>query len=114
MQVALAADTISAVAHETRGCLLCRAAASSIGMHAPGLDHAGIVAVTQALAGLLENGSPLPASLAAHWPELAMFEPARAHPSRHKCVLLPFQALREALEKSTAAGASGTPVAGAR
>lgn len=98
MQVAMLAGHIAAVAHETRGCLLCRAAASVIGNRAPGLDRASIDAVTQALEAMLKDQAPAPAK----WPELSMFEPVRAYVSRHKCVLLPFQALREALEQSAA------------
>jgi len=93
MQVALADGRIAAVAHETKGCLLCRAAASVIGAHAPGLDAGAIEAATAALEDMLKNGAPSPAG----WAELAMFEPATAYPSRHRCVLLPFRALLAAL-----------------
>ncbi|MCF8198502.1 MAG: iron-sulfur cluster assembly scaffold protein [Sulfuritalea sp.] len=102
MQVALGGDGIVAVAHETKGCLLCRAAASVIGVHAAGKNQASIDAVVQALEAMLKDGAPVPHD----WPELSMFEPARAHVSRHKCVLLPFQALREALQKSAVTDAS--------
>lgn len=93
MQVVLADGRIATVAHETRGCLLCRAAASAIGAHAPGMDAAAIEAVTTALEDMLKTGAPPPAG----WAELAMFEPARAYASRHRCVLLPFRALLAAL-----------------
>jgi NifU-like protein involved in Fe-S cluster formation len=93
MQVALADGRVATVAHETKGCLLCRAAASAIGAHVPGLDAAAIEAATTALDEMLKNGRPPPAG----WPELAMFEPARAYASRHRCVLLPFRALLAAI-----------------
>lgn len=93
MQVVLADGRIEAVAHETKGCLLCRAAASAIGAHPSGMDAAAIEAVTTALEDMLKNGAPPPAG----WAELAMFEPARAYASRHRCVLLPFRALLAAL-----------------
>ncbi len=102
MQVALVAGHIAVVAHETKGCLLCRAAASAIGARAPGMNQAGIESVSLALEAMLADGAPAPED----WPELSMFEPARAYASRHKCVLLPFQALREALQKSRADDAS--------
>lgn len=102
MQVLLKGHEIVAVAHETKGCLLCRAAASVIGAHAPGMNQASIDAVAQALEAMLAEGAPVPEG----WPELSMFEPVRAHLSRQKCVLLPFQALRKALENSGAADAS--------
>lgn len=96
MQVALADGRIEAVAHETKGCLLCRAAASALGAHAAGLDLAAIEVATAAVEDMLKKGAPLPAG----WLELAMFEPARAYPSRYRCVLLPFRALLAALHAS--------------
>ncbi|MFA4969349.1 MAG: iron-sulfur cluster assembly scaffold protein [Sulfuritalea sp.] len=97
MQVAVASGHIDAIAHETKGCLLCRAAASAIGARAVGQDEAAIESVATALENMLKNGAPVPAD----WPELSMFEPARAYPSRHRCVLLPFRALLAALTKSS-------------
>lgn len=96
MQVAVVSGRISAVAHETRGCLLCCAAASAIGARAAGQDEAALESVAAALEHMLKNDAPPPAG----WPELAMFEPARAFPSRHRCVLLPFRALLAALRAS--------------
>jgi len=96
MQVAVASGRIAAVAHETKGCLLCRAAASALGARAVGEDEAAIESVATALESMLKNGAPVPAG----WPELSMFEPARAYPSRHRCVLLPFRALLAALTES--------------
>ena len=96
MQVAVADGRIEAIAHETKGCLLCRAAASVIGLRAAGQDASGIGAVVEALEDLLKNGAPAPAV----WPELSMFVPARAYPSRHGCVLLPFRALLAALPEN--------------
>lgn len=100
MQVVLDAGRIAAVAHETRGCLLCRAAAAAIGLRAAGSDASGIAAAAVALESLLQQGAPLPAD----WPELAMFAPARAYPSRHRCVLLPFRTLLAALDSARVAG----------
>jgi NifU-like protein involved in Fe-S cluster formation len=105
MEVAVASGRITAVAHETKGCLLCRAAASAIALHAVGQEEAGIEAVATALESMLKNGAPVPAG----WPELSMFEPARAYPSRHRCVLLPFRALLAAL-RSPIVGAGGTAI----
>lgn len=93
MQVEMASGHIAAVAHETKGCLLCRAAASLIGSRAAGQDQAGIEAVVDALDTMLKDGTPVPSA----WPELSMFAPAHAYPSRHRCVLLPFHALLAAL-----------------
>lgn len=100
MQVVLDAGRIAAVAHETRGCLLCRAAAAAIGLRAAGRDAAGMAAAAAALENLLLQGAAAPAD----WPELEMFVPARAFASRHRCVLLPFRTLLAALDNARAAG----------
>lgn len=99
MQVELRGGRIAALAHQTRGCLLCRAAASLLGARAAGLDAAGVEAVASALEVLLKEQAEAPAD----WGELAMFRPAHAHPSRHKCALLPFRALQAALRDAGAA-----------
>ena len=98
MQVRLDAGRIAAIAHETRGCLLCRAAASLLGVRAVGQD----VATIGALAGDVETVLKGAVAVPAAWPELAMFAPAGAHASRHRCVLLPFRALLDALGAATA------------
>jgi nitrogen fixation NifU-like protein len=99
MQVALADGHVSAIAHQTKGCLLCKAAAALLGIRAAGMDAPAIDATTQALEAMLKTRAPVPPD----WPELAMFLPAQAHPSRHKCALLPFHALQAALRHAASA-----------
>lgn len=81
-----------ALAHEVKGCLLCRAAASVIGLHAIGLSAGESRALATAVAAML-GGADAP----VQWADLAVFEPVRPHRSRHGCVLIPFEALAEAL-----------------
>lgn len=85
---------VAALAHRTRGCLLTRAAASLIGRRAPGASPAELRAAIAEIEALLAAGTAV-----ARWPELVMFGPVRAVRSRHDCVLLPFRALREALDR---------------
>lgn len=99
LQVTLQGGRIAALAHQTRGCLLCRAAASLLGGRAAGLDAAAVDATANALEALLKEEAAAP----PQWPELAIFLPAHAHPSRHKCALLPFRALQAALRDAGAA-----------
>jgi SUF system NifU family Fe-S assembly protein len=99
VQVSLGGGRIEAIAHETRGCLLCRAAASLLGARAAGLDGAAIDELVRALESLLREQTPAPED----WPELGMFQPVHAFASRHKCALLPFKALQAAMR--SAAGA---------
>ncbi len=99
MQVVLHDGRIAGLAHQTRGCLLCRAAASLLGARAAGLNAAELDATTRTLEAMLKE----PAMPPTTWPELAMFRPAQAYPSRHKCALLPFHALQQALRAADAA-----------
>lgn len=92
MQVALEAGRIKAVAHEVKGCLLCRAAASLVGLHGIGLDAAEAETLREQVAATLAGNAAPPG-----WPELALFEPVRPHRNRHGCVLLSFEALAAAL-----------------
>jgi|DewCreStandDraft_4_1066084.scaffolds.fasta_scaffold00029_326 nitrogen fixation NifU-like protein len=94
LELAGSPSRIEALAHRTRGCLLTRAAASLIGRRAPGASTADLRAAIAELEALLATGTP-----AARWPELAMFTPVRTVRSRHDCVLLPFRALAEALDR---------------
>jgi nitrogen fixation NifU-like protein len=109
MQVGSHGGRIAGIAHQTRGCLLCRAAASLLGARAAGMDAAAVEAVSGELDAMLKGAAPIPAA----WPELAMFVPARAHASRHRCVLLPFRALIDALRAAGAKVPEGTHRAGA-
>lgn len=94
MQVTtLRSGAISALAHHVRGCLLCRAAASVIGKHATGATAADIEHVSAGVIELLQKQAPAPAG----WEELAVFAPVHGHPSRYRCVQLPFEALLAAL-----------------
>jgi len=92
MQVALEDGRIKAIAHDVKGCLLCRAAASLVGLHGIGLDAAGVDTLRGQVAATLAGNAPPPG-----WLELALFEPVRPHRNRHGCVLLPFETLAAAL-----------------
>lgn len=93
MQVALESGRIKAIAHEVKGCLLCRAAASLLGLHGPGLNAEEADALREQVAATLAGGDP-----PSGWPELALFAPVRPHRNRHGCVLLPFETLCAALD----------------
>ena len=89
---------VSAIGHRVRGCLLCQAAASVIGARAPGLEPAALREEAERLRRLIVEGPG--AAIDGLWPELAAFEPVHRHKSRHDCVLLPFDALIQALEQA--------------
>lgn len=95
IELALVMDAgrIGALAHQTRGCLLCRAAASLVGLRAPGASMAQVEQAAAALQALLAGDTPP----AGAWDELALFGALREYPVRHGCVALPLQALRQAI-----------------
>lgn len=92
--VQVAGGRIGALAHRVRGCLLCQASAAFLGGHATGSTRAELAEGRARLAALLADGTPLPAGA---WSGLAIFEPVGAVRSRHACVLLPFDALDDAM-----------------
>jgi nitrogen fixation protein NifU and related proteins len=94
VEVRVEAGRIASLAHRVRGCVLCQASASLLGRMGPGSTPAEVEAARAALIALLEAGAAAPPGRFA---ELSVFEPVRAVRSRHRCALLPFEALREAL-----------------
>jgi nitrogen fixation NifU-like protein len=82
---------IAEIGHQVRGCLLCQASASALSSIAIGKDAAGIAEVRHDAERALgrEEGT-------AHDP-YAAFTPVAEHKSRQECVLLPLEALKDAL-----------------
>jgi nitrogen fixation NifU-like protein len=97
LDVRLEHGRIAALAHQTRGCLLTEAAAALLATLASGATAEEAVALRDAVAGLLRGAgsTPLP-------PGLEVFQPVAAVKSRHDCVLLPFDALVEAVRAASA------------
>lgn len=93
MEVNLAGSRITALAHQVKGCLLCRAAASLIGKRAVGAKPEEVEQISAGVSEMLERQAPPPAG----WQELSAFAPVHGHRSRYDCVRLPFQALLAAL-----------------
>ena len=94
IDVKVADGRLAAIAHKVRGCALCEAAASVIAGAAMGRPIDELRAVHEHVADMLAADAPPP------WPELAAFDPVRAFKSRHECVLLPFEALNDALAEA--------------
>jgi len=96
-QIRLREGRIDAVAHQVRGCILCLASASLIGRAAPGATPGEVAEARTRAAALLREGAPAPGGA---WADLTFFAPVHEVPSRHACVLLPFDAIAEALERA--------------
>jgi nitrogen fixation NifU-like protein len=101
MDVRLAGGRIEALGHRVRGCLLCEAAASLLGRTAVGVAPGEVAAARERLVAMLQAGAAPPDGA---WAGLAAFGPVRSVPSRQRCVLLPFDALEEALLRARAKG----------
>ena len=94
MTVALHDGRIAAIAHDTRACLLTQASAAILGRIGPGMDANALAALQRGVLAMLKSGSAPPLA------DYDAFEGACALPGRHICVLLPIQALLEALERA--------------
>ena len=87
---------VTAVGYGVKACILCEAAASIIGAHAPGESAAKLRSVSDTLSMMLSYGSNAPHG---RWKILSTFKPVRDYRSRHDCVVLPFRALTLALDR---------------
>ena len=82
---------IAEIGQQVRGCLLCQASASALASVAVGRDSKGI-------ADLRHDAERAVGREAGEAQEpFAAFTPVRDHKSRQECVLLPFEALKDAL-----------------
>jgi len=97
LDIRLDGDRIGDIAHRVRGCLLCEASASAIGANAIGKTAADVAAAEKGVRDFLESGRPDPRL----WPGLDAFAPVRDYASRHTCVLLPFETLRELMARAS-------------
>ncbi|MCC4118283.1 iron-sulfur cluster assembly scaffold protein [Aromatoleum toluclasticum] len=95
MDVELVDGRIAALAHEVKGCLLCRASASLIGLHAVGHTPAEVERLRARMAAMLAGGEVSGTREGAD--EIALFAPVQGYRSRHGCVMIPFEALMIAL-----------------
>lgn len=79
------------VAHRTRGCVFTRASASLLARSVPGLDLRQARALSETLRRDLRGSADLP-------PGVAALASVRIYPARVRCALLPWEALRSALD----------------
>lgn len=87
-----AGGRIARFGQEVRACALGQASAAILGRHAIGQTADGLAQAHDLLKAWLKGDGALPPMLAADFPELSLFEPARAHPARHPSILLAFEA----------------------
>jgi nitrogen fixation NifU-like protein len=92
VEVSVENGRVGGVSARARGCAIAVAAASVMTELVPGLDREGCAELERGLADVLAGGAPAPALD----PRLAAFERIAELPSRTRCALLPWEALREA------------------
>lgn len=82
---------IAEIAHQVRGCLLCQASASALAATAVGRDARDIAELR------LDAERALGREPGEAKEPFSAFAPVAAHKSRQECVLLPFEAIADAL-----------------
>ena len=97
LDIRLGDGRVGEIGHKVRGCLLCQAAAAVIGERAPGRTPQELREISRELAAAIAG---IPEGAGRSWPEFAAFAPVHPHKSRHECVMLPFEALTQALDQA--------------
>jgi NifU-like protein involved in Fe-S cluster formation len=92
--VACEGSRLSAIAFDVKACVLCQASASILGESARGETAHALAALAGDLRAMLKDGAAPPQGKFAAFSALA---PVAAHPGRHNCVLLPLDALLQAM-----------------
>jgi len=87
--------TIIQIAQETKACMLAQASASILGRELKGSSRAGVEALKNDVSAMLSQHAPPPSP---PFQDYAAFDGAIELPSRHRCVLLPFEAVFAAFD----------------
>jgi nitrogen fixation NifU-like protein len=87
---------VTGLAHDTKACVLAQASASILGARLKGARREEIKALANAVAAMLVSSAepPLPP-----FEPYAAFQGAVTHRNRHRCVLLPIEAVLDAFEQ---------------
>ena len=95
---------VTAIAHDTKACVLAQASASVLGQSLKGASREDVETLANDIAALLmTNGAPPPPPFEAY----GAFEGAAEHRNRRRCVLLPVEAVLAAFDNSEAAEPGG-------
>lgn len=86
---------IAELAHETRACVLAQASAAILAAHLPGASREDVVALRADVQAMLGGAKEPPAP----YSDYAALRGAAEHRNRHTCVLLPLDAVLDALNK---------------
>jgi NifU-like protein involved in Fe-S cluster formation len=86
---------IAAISHDTRACVLTQASASILGQTLKGASREDVEALANQVAAMLVAQDPPPSP---PFEAYAAFEGAVEHRNRHRCVLLPIEAVLSAFD----------------
>ncbi len=103
VELALVDGHIEALAHQTRACVLSQASAAILGSTLRGRDKTDVRTLRANVAAML-SGAPAPAE---PFEAYSAFDGVSEHTARHRCVLLPIDAVLDALETSEAGKPGG-------
>lgn len=106
VDLTVSGDQITVMAHDTKACVLAQASASILGERLSGNTQADVRTLRDSIAGMLASGAAPPG---APFDLYAVFDGVADHPARHRCVLLPLDAVLDAFEnrKDTEPGSEG-------
>ena len=106
VDVAVENGRITAIAHNTKACVLTQASASILGGEMAGLTRVEVSSLHAAVSAMLAGSSPPPAPFDVY----GAFDGVAGHRNRHKCVLLPIEAVLAAFDclEAGEAGGEGT------
>jgi NifU-like protein involved in Fe-S cluster formation len=96
IDVALEDGRIAAIAHDTKACVLTQASAAILGAEIAGLSRDEVFALSKAVTAMLAGAKPP----LAPFDVFSVFDAVAEHRNRHRCVLLPIEALLSALGAS--------------
>lgn len=97
VDLALVDGHIADFAHDTKACVLAQASASILGERLCGATRETIERLGTEIMAMLEGKSP-PPNPPFQW--YSAFAGAVEYPSRHRCVLLPIEAVLDAFDNS--------------
>lgn len=92
----LESGLIAQMAHETHACVLAQASASILGKNLKGADEHTLETLHRQVLEMLQGKGPPPAPFA----DYGALVGATVHRNRHKCVLLPIEAVQDALSNA--------------
>jgi nitrogen fixation protein NifU and related proteins len=98
VDLALEDDRITGIAFETKACVLVQASASILGADATGLNRAEIASLRDTVLKMLTDDGDAPG---APFDTYNHFDGVCGHKSRHRCVLLPLEAVLIAFDQVT-------------